>query len=426
MIGVVKMKKNKHIIIFLIVLICAVFLSGSSFSVVPDAPPIKISKLDFEGAEIRQIMKTLSEIGDRNIIVDKNIVETCTIYLSDVTWKEAFLAVLKVNDLVAYRDGGFIKVIKAEDFQAQIDALKERERLAKMIKPASVRVVKIHNARAEDIKATLDPLLSAEDQPSVDLRTNSLVFTVSDSSLAVINQIIEELDTETRQVSIEVKMVTVDASSMTELGINWSALQEGDASTSITQTTIGEEGKLLVGKYAGSAGKMDILATLSSLIDRNKAEIISRPLVVTQDNEPASISSGQEVPYITYDEARNTVIELFPASTELVVTPHILSEDRILLDINASRRTAEGVGIGLKINEEQAQVKMITSNGETAVIGGMRQIHESKTDSGIPILQDIPLIGQIFKYSKRETKKTDLVIFITPRIVETVRTQLTQ
>ncbi len=421
------MKKNKRIILLIfMVLMNAVFISGSGFTGTTDAPSILISKLDFEEAGIRQIMKTLSEIGDQNIIVDRNITETCTIYLNDVTWKEAFLAIMKMNDLIAYRDGGFIKVIKAEDFEAQINALKEIERLAKMVKPASVRVVKIHNARAEDIKTTLDPLLSAEDQPSVDSRTNSLVFTVSDSSLAIINQIIEELDTETRQVSIEVKMVTVDSNSMSELGINWATLKDGNTATSITQTTIGDEGKLLVGKYSGTAGSMNVLATLASLINKNKAEIISRPLVVTQDNEPASISAGQEIPLVTYDEARNTVITMFPATTELIVTPYILSEDRILLDIDVSRKTAEGVGVGLKINEESAQVKMITSNGETAVIGGMRQIQESKTDSGIPLLQDIPLIGQVFKYTKREMKKTDLVIFITPHIIETVNTKLTQ
>lgn len=117
---------------------------------------------------------------------------------------------------------------------------------------------------------------------------------------------------------------------------------------------------------------------------------------------------------------------MFPASTELVVTPHILSEDRILIDVLATRRTAEGVGIGLKVNEESAEVKMVTSNGETAVIGGMRQRHESQIESGIPILQDIPLLGQVFKYTKREMKNTDLIIFITPRIVETVTTELTQ
>jgi type IV pilus assembly protein PilQ len=239
----------------------------------------------------------------------------------------------------------------------------------------------------------------------------------------VINQIIEELDTETRQVSIEVKMVTVDSNSMTELGINWSALNNGK---SVTQTTIGEEGKLLVGKYSGSAGKTDLLATLSSLIDKNKAEVISRPLVITQDNEPAIISSGQEVPVVTYDQARNTVIEMISALTELRVTPHVLSDDRILLDVSASRRTAEGVGVGLKINQEQAQVKTITTNGETAVIGGMRQMQESKQESGIPILQDIPLIGQAFKYTKRSMKKTDLVIFIIPRIVETVKTEISK
>ena len=417
------MRKNSLFIIIFMIVIVTISLSSSGFCVVTDSLDILIPKLDIENAEIRQIMKTLSVIGNQNIIVDNTITETCSIYLSNVTWKEAFLAILKMNDLVAYRDGKFIKVLKLEDYEAQISALREKERLDRITKPASVSVVKINNARAEDIKTTIDPLLSEDDQPSVDLRTNSLVFTVSDSSLVVINQIISELDTETRQVSIEVKMVTVNSNSMTELGINWSAVNDGK---SIVQKTIGSEDKLLVADYAGAAGGTDILATISSLIEENQAEVVSRPHVTTQDNEPAIISSGQQVPYITFDEARNTVVTLIDASTELIVTPHILSDDRILIDVNASRQTAEGVGIGLRISDESAQVKMITSNGATAVIGGLRQMNETEQESGIPILQDIPLIGQVFKYSKREMRNTDLIIFITPRIVESVTPQVTQ
>jgi type IV pilus assembly protein PilQ len=179
-------------------------------------------------------------------------------------------------------------------------------------------------------------------------------------------------------------------------------------------------------KWSGSVSDAVITANLATLIDKNKAEVVSRPHVTTQDNEPANISSGSQVPYVTYDEARNTIVQLFDASTALKVTPHILTDDRILLDVDAKRRTADGVGVGLKINEEQAQVKMITSNGETAVIGGMRQMQESKQETGIPILQDIPLIGQAFKYTKRETKKSDLIIFITPRIVGSETSQVTR
>jgi|GEM_PF-4906358 type II secretory pathway component HofQ len=417
---VIKMKKNKLIIILMIF---TALLTFSSAVVGVDADNVTISNLDFENAQIRQIMKTLSVIGSQNIIVDNGIVESCSIYLNDVTWREAFLAVLKMNDLVAYRDGMFIKVMKSADYDTQITALLERERLDRLAKPASVSVVKIHNARAEDIKLTLDPLLGESDVPSVDLRTNSLVFTVSDSSLAVITKIIGELDTETKQVSIEVKMVTVDSGSMTELGINWSAMNDNN---SISQRTIGTEGKLLVAEYAGVSGNTNLLATVSSLIDENNAEIVSRPHITTQDNEPATISSGQQIPYVTFDEARNTVIEMIDALTELTVTPHVLSDNRILLDVDASRRSADGAGIGIRVSEETAQVKMITTNGETAVIGGLRQMNENKQESGIPILQNIPLIGQLFKYTKRETKNTDLIIFITPRIEEKVARNVSQ
>ncbi|MFC1552466.1 secretin N-terminal domain-containing protein [Candidatus Latescibacterota bacterium] len=415
---------NKNKLIILLMIFAALFtFSNSVFCAGTDLQNVTISNLDFENAEIRQIMKTLSVIGNQNIIVDIGIVESCSIYLNDVTWKEAFLAVLKMNALVAYRDGTFIKVLKATDYYDQVREILLVNSAENSSKPASVSVIKIDNARAEDIAATLDPLLGEYDKPSVDLRTNSLVFTVSDSSLAVITKIIDELDTETKQVSIEVKMVTVDSAAMTELGINWSAINNNN---SISQRTIGTDGKLLVANYTGASGSTELMATISSLIDENNAEVVSRPHITTQDNEPALISSGQQVPYVTFDEARNTVIEMIDALTMLTVTPHVLSDNRILLDVDASRRSADGAGVGIRVSQEAAQVKMITSNGETAVIGGLRQMNESKQESGIPILQNIPLIGQLFKYTKRQTKNTDLIIFITPRIEEKVATNVPQ
>ncbi len=384
---------------------------------------VTISALDFENADIRQVMKTLSIIGGRNIIVDKAVEGTCSIYLRDVSWKEAFLAVLKMNNLVGIEDRGFVKVIGREVYEAQQTAMRDardKKLLAERLdSPVNVHVMKIHNARAEDLKLTIDPLLGEGDKPSVDLRTNSLVFTVTDSSYAVIRDIVTELDTETKQVAIEVKMVTVDAGSTSELGINWSAVKDGNKGV---QQSISEEGKLLVGTYAGKISGTALEVALATLVDKNQAEVISRPHVTTQDNEPATISSGQQVPIITYDEARNSVVNLVPAITQLTVTPHVLSDNRILMEVAAKRSTAEGVGIGLKINEELANVKMITSDDETAVIGGMRQMQEQKQDSGIPVLQDIPLLGQLFKYTKRVYKRTDLIIFITPHIVTKVET----
>jgi len=388
---------------------------------------VMISRLVFDDAEINQVMKTLSEIGDRNIILDKEITGQMTLYLSDVSWKEAFLAVLKMNDLVAYEDNGLLKVISRAIFDERRTAVRDAQKLqkveSKLEEPVNVHVMKIHNARAEDIKATIDPLLGEQDQPAVDVRTNSLVFAVSDSSLTVIEKMIEKLDTETRQVSIEVKMVTVDAGSLSELGVNWSAVKNGN---SVEQTTIGEESKLLLATWAGKVTDVTLGAAIATLIDKNMAEVVSRPHVTTQDNEPATISSGQRIPIITYDEARNSVVTMEDATTQLVVTPHTLSDDRILMEISATRRSAEGVGAGLKINEELAEVTMIVSNNETAVIGGMRQMQETKYDSGIPILQDIPLLGQLFKYTKRENKRTDLIIFITPHVVQNVEPQITQ
>jgi len=104
----------------------------------------------------------------------------------------------------------------------------------------------------------------------------------------------------------------------------------------------------------------------------------------------------------------------------------VLTDERILLDVVAARRSGEAAGMGVTVNEEMADVRMITSDGETAVIGGLRNVQDTKLDTGIPVLQDIPLIGQLFKYSKIENTKTDLIIFITPHIIQKIDTNLTE
>ncbi|MCE5251013.1 hypothetical protein LLG96_12410 [bacterium] len=408
--------------------VCAVFLYGTGTCETSQSPTtIEISRLDFENADIRQVIKTLAEIGNRNIILDQDITGACTIFLKDITWESALLAVLNMKNLVGYEDNGYIKVLPREKYTLQINSLKEIQKKqsveVKLAAPKKVRVIQIHHANAANVKTTIDQLLGDADKPSVDIRTNSLVFTASDSSLAVIEDIIKELDKETKQVSIEVRMVTVDSGFLSELGVNWSAVKNNN---SASQNTVNVANQLIVGKYAGSISDVMLEATLASLIDKNKAEVISRPHITTQDNEQAILRSGQQIPLLSYDEARNVVLDMIDASTELQVTPHILTDDRILLDVMAARRKGEAVGTGVRITEEKADVKIITSNGETAVIGGLRQMSDTKSDTGIPILQNIPLVGQLFKYTKIENKKTDLVIFITPNIIERVKTESPQ
>ena len=218
-------------------------------------------------------------------------------------------------------------------------------------------------------------------------------------------------------------MITVDTGSLSEIGVNWSAVKNNN---SAELNTLSEAGKLFVGRYLGTVSDAAFNATIASLIDMNKAEVVSRPHITTQDNEPALISSGQQIPFLSYDESRNIIREMIDATTELNVTPHILSDDRILMDIFVKRSSGEPTGLGVTVNEERADLKMITTNGETAVIGGLRHTQDIKHNMGIPILQNIPLLGQLFKYSRIENKKTDLIIFITPNIIQPVKASLSE
>ena len=411
------------------VLACFLLLGLHGFGLCQNAEKstIEIPRLDFENADIRHVMKTLGEIGDRNIILDKEITGDITVFLRDVTWEAALIAVLNMNNLIGYEENGFIKILTRENYNLQMSVLQDQEKKEiieeKLAEPKKVEIIKIHNADAANIKLTLDQLLGDEDKPSVDTRTNSLVFTATDSSLFIIKDIVNKLDKETKQVSIEVRMIKVDTGSLTEIGVNWSAVKNDNKAE---LSTLSEAGKLFVGKYTGTVSDAAFNATIASLIDKDKAEVISRPHITTQDNEPAIISSGQQIPFLSYDESRNVIREMIDATTVLDVTPHILSDERILLDINVKRSSGQPTGLGVTVTVESADLKMITTNGETAVIGGMRRTQDIKQDKGIPILQNIPLLGQLFKYSRIENKKTDLIIFITPNIIQPVKASLSE
>lgn len=387
-----------------------------------DEEEIYISQLNFENAEIASVFSALADIGDRNIIIDSDVAGKVTITLKNLTWREAFLAVLSASDLTAYEEMGFIKVMTQAKFNTKLQQIREQEEALVRFKPKNHIVIPIHNATAQEIKNSIDPLIINEaDRPTVDVRTNSLIFTASDSLINLVKPIIAKLDVEVRQVAIEVRMLRVDSSSLWELGVNWRASKEGG---SVRQRTfkadqVELDKKLLLLDITESLRSgVSIDAKIQSMVEENKAEIVAVPHITTLDNTPATISSGKRIPIITFDEARNTIVNLEEALTSLTVTPHVLSEERIQLDIMAQRTSAEGTGLGTVFTTELAENTVVVSNGETAVIGGMRTRTQTKQFTGIPILQSIPLIGMFFRYTKSETREMDLIIFLTPNIVE--------
>jgi type II secretory pathway component GspD/PulD (secretin) len=161
----------------------------------------------------------------------------------------------------------------------------------------------------------------------------------------------------------------------------------------------------------------DIEGVISALVSSNKGKIIARPEITTIDNSEAFIQMGQKVPIKQFDEAGNVVIQFEEVGTILRVTPHITSENRILLKLKPERSSYTVDAVGVIINTNNAETNVVVDNGQTTVIGGLTTQVEMRSRTGLPILKDIPLLGYLFRYTRTEIIDRELIIFVTPTIV---------
>jgi type IV pilus secretin PilQ/predicted competence protein len=288
------------------------------------------------------------------------------------------------------------------------------------------------HATAEEIQEALVSVLSKRGRIDIDSRTNSLIVTDVPENLDLVAQMVQDLDKETPQVTISAKLFEVDSRSLLELGFDWSVIKDGafDLDPDEDVVPLGHERRgeqttssgvsELIGRFTYSTLEQgyDIDALLAALASENKGEILAHPEITTLDNKQATILMGQEVPFKVLDERGNVVTELKQVGTQLTVTPHITSPQTILLELEPERSSYEvDPGAGIIINTQRAKTSVVVSDGQTAVIGGLTTHDIIKVNKGLPLLKDIPLLGLLFRYTREEVTKKDLVIFVTPHIV---------
>ena len=162
----------------------------------------------------------------------------------------------------------------------------------------------------------------------------------------------------------------------------------------------------------------DISATISAIVTAGKGKIIAHPEITTIDNKEARIQMGQRVPIKQFDQSGNVVIQFQEIGTILSVTPHITAENQILMHLRPERSTLQPDPSGIIINTNNAETNVVVNNGQTAVIGGLTTQDETEQKIGLPILKDIPLLGALFSYTQKKVENRDLVIFVTPTIVD--------
>jgi type II secretory pathway component GspD/PulD (secretin) len=376
-----------------------------------------ISSLNLQSADLLAVLRFLSEFSGENIVASAGLKGTVVdVQLRDVTWRQALEIIMKINHLAALEEEGYIRVLPLDElYSSELEMqkyLQDKENLVQL----EHRILPVEHAAAEEIQSALVSVLSPRGRVDVDRRTNALIITDVSDNLDLVTEIVRELDQQTPQITISAKMFEIDSKSLFEMGVDWTVIQDDRSGEQSTSSGISEA----LGKFTYSTVKdnVNLDAFLATMVSDNKAEILAHPEITTLDNKQATILMGQEIPLKVLDEAGNVITEMTQVGTQLTVTPHITSENDILMNLQPERSSYEvDPGAGVIINTQKAQTSVVVKNGQTAVIGGLTTQDTKRFEKGLPLLKEIPLLGHLFKFSREEVVKTDLVIFVTPRIV---------
>jgi len=397
--------------------------------------------LEFADAEVRKIFQLLSEVSNKNFVLGDDVTGTISIKLVNVPWDQALDIILDTKGLDKREEGNIIIIKGKGKFKSQAD---EDLELKKAQTKAIELKTEIYSINYSDIGAIVTQLekLKTPERGSItpDARTNKIIVKDIPQVLDDMRRLINQLDVPEKQVMIEARIVEATSTFTRSLGVNWGLhYRDGTASfMGINQldTSFGGQASTPApssGVNGLSGGSMGIsFGTLTSNISLDLrlnaaasaglVKIISTPKVATLNNKTAKITQGQQVPYTssTSDKVETKFIE---AALSLEVTPHINANGTIGMKIDAKNDSvgqATGGSTAPAINKKQATTEMLLRDGETTVIGGIYVDSDNESDDGVPYLMDIPFLGKLFKSSTKTKVKTELLIFITPRILNSI------
>ena len=392
-----------------------------------DAAATKPMNLDVQSADLRTVFRSIAEFGGTNIVADRDVEGPISIRLVQTPWRQALDIVCRAAGLMAIdEEDGVIRVATLRAFREEMLDREAANRKRDDLMAVVTRVYPVQYASARELKVAIIPALSSRGICEVDERTNSVIVRDIESRLIDVETLVGALDAETRQVEIVAQLVDLDATATTQLGVDWSIANlhsnaeriSGDVA--VNEPLLASSGQLRVGVVRSWA---DIQGTLDALERTNRANIISNPKITTTNNRKAKILVGKEIPLITLDERGNPITELKRVGISLEVTPYINSDRKITMDLHpevsdlSSQATVTG---GLIFTTSNADTRVMVNNGETAVIGGLIRTNETRFEQGIPVLRSIPILGNLFKSSDTRKEKRELVILVTPTIVETM------
>ncbi|EMI7260631.1 type IV pilus secretin PilQ family protein [Vibrio alginolyticus] len=422
----------------------------------------ELISINFQDIPVRNVLQLIADYNQFNLVVSDSVEGNLTLRLDGVPWQQVLDIILQVKGLDKRVDGNVILVAPTDELDLREKQQLEKQKLTEEMGELSSEIIKVNFAKASDIAEMINgegniSMLSERGSMTIDERTNSLLIRELPENIEVIREIIESLDIPVKQVQIEARIVTINEGNMDELGIRW-----GFTSINGSNTVGGsiENNLATIGLYNGEGGddggdgdgvgiddflNVNLAATspnatsiafqvaklgsdtlldleLSALQQESKAEIISSPRLITTNKKPAYIEQGTEIPYLESSSSGATTVTFKKAVLSLKVTPQITPDNRLVLDLSVTQDrpgqvVKTGTGEAVAIDTQRIGTQVLVNNGETVVLGGIFQHSITNSVDKVPLLGDLPLLGALFRRSYENVGKSELLIFVTPKVV---------
>ena len=438
--------------------------------------------LNFQNVEVRAVLQVIADFTGLNIITSDTVGGNLTLRLKDVPWDQALDIILQAKGLSKRKNGNVVLIAPTDELAAKEKLALEANAAISDLEPVRTESFPLSYARAEDLKKLLSDkeqkILSKRGSATVDERTNTLFIQDTGGRLEEARRLILQLDVPVRQVLIEARIVIADDKWGRQLGARFgtqTAFNTGSYNFGISgtpydstaplqsnpisrgsaslvspfvippgNTSIGFASTLPAGAQpeqmnvnlpvVGAAGSLALSILnlgsgnlvnmeLSALEADNRGKVVSSPRVITSDKRKAVITQGTEIPYLTASASGATTVQFRPAVLELAVTPRITPDDRIIMDLEVKKDTVgalinSAAGPVPTIETKRVNTQVLVDNGDTVVLGGIFEQTTRTTVDKVPVLGDLPLVGNLFKKTQKQDDKTELLIFVTPKIVK--------
>ena len=401
--------------------------------------------LNFQDIDVRSVLQLIADFTDLNLVASDTVQGNITLRLQNVPWDQALDLVLKTKGLDKRKVGNVLLVAPADEIAARERQELESQKQIAELAPLKRELIQVNYAKASDIAKLFQSVTSAEEATeergsiTVDDRTNSIIAYQTQDKLDELRRIVAQLDIPVRQVMIEARIVEASVDFDKELGVQWRGLGIGDNNWIVggrgsvdsdgLPVTSSPGGFVDLGASGSTSGINLGFITDNTILDlelqamekTGNGEVISQPKVVTSDKETAKIAKGTEIPYQEASSSGATSTSFKEATLSLEVTPQITPDNRIIMEVKVtkdepdfSRVSATGAP---PIKKNEVNAKVLASDGETIVIGGVFSNTQTKSVDKVPFLGDLPYLGRLFSHDVVKDSKTELLVFLTPRIM---------